>query len=430
MRVRARKQAAEPWTIWSHSWYVHYELIGVDGPDFNKYGGIRIGDSNYWVGKYTVQPENGGVGVFAHEFGHDLGLPDLYATDGGDNGTGFWTLMSSGSWLNEGKDDIGSKPNHMGAWEKFQLGWLNYDVAPAGKTSSFKLGPSMTNTRQAQAVIVVLPKKTVVTEVGKPFAGANYYYSGDGDNFDRYMSKKVTLTPNSNLSAMVRYNTELDYDYAYLVVSTDGGTTWTGVKTNLSTDTNPNGSNRGSGITGSSKGWVALTADLSAYTGDVLLGFRYQTDANTSGFGFMVDEISVNGGAADGAETDAGWTFKPTTGFHVTTGVENKLFNHYYIAEFRQYRGYDATLQDRPVQLRFHRRHGQLGRALPVSGRPVDQLLGHVTARTTTPRRIPGRASSCRSTRIRSRWHGPTAPSGVTASSPMTRPSASRRRIR
>ncbi len=99
------------------------------GPAFNKLGGVQIGNSDYWVGKYTIQPENGGVGVFTHEFGHDLGLPDLYDTSGGENGTGFWTLMSSGSWMGDGTVDIGSKSSHMGAWEKFQLGWLNYEVA-------------------------------------------------------------------------------------------------------------------------------------------------------------------------------------------------------------------------------------------------------------------------------------------------------------
>ena len=31
-----------------------------------------------WVGDYAIQPENGGLGVFTHEYGHDLGLPDLY----------------------------------------------------------------------------------------------------------------------------------------------------------------------------------------------------------------------------------------------------------------------------------------------------------------------------------------------------------------
>ena len=39
-----------------------------------------IGNTGIWVGDYTMQPENGGLGVFAHEFGHDLGLPDLYDT--------------------------------------------------------------------------------------------------------------------------------------------------------------------------------------------------------------------------------------------------------------------------------------------------------------------------------------------------------------
>ena len=67
-----------PWTIWSHSWYAHYELEGIAGPAFNELGGIQIGNSGFWVGKYTIQPEDGGVGVFTHEYGHDLGLPDLY----------------------------------------------------------------------------------------------------------------------------------------------------------------------------------------------------------------------------------------------------------------------------------------------------------------------------------------------------------------
>lgn len=337
---------APSWAIWSHSWYAYYTLQGIAGPSFNKLGGVQIGDSDYWVGKYTIQPENGGVGVFTHEFGHDLGLPDLYDTSGGENGTGFWTLMSSGSWMGDGTVDIGSKSSHMGAWEKFQLGWLNYEVASAGKKSEHKLGPMEFNTKQAQGLFVILPKKGVVSNIGAPYAGSYYYYSGAGDNLDNFMYKAFNLPAGATLSAKVKYNIELDWDYAYVVCSTDSGATWTSIECSLSTSTNPYNQNKGFGITGASSGWVELTANLPA--GNVLLGFRYWTDANTGGFGFMIDDINITGFPTDGAETDAGWTYKPTTGFHVSNGTETKWYNNYYAAEFRQYRGYDDTLKVGP----------------------------------------------------------------------------------
>jgi immune inhibitor A len=327
--------------IWSHSWYAYYNLIGIVGPDFNKFGGIQIGDSNYWVGKYTIQPENGGVGVFAHEFGHDLGLPDLYDTSIpiqiGDNSTGFWTLMSSGSWLSDSTVDVGSKPSHMGAWEKFQLGWLNYEVAFAGKKSEHKLGPMETNTKQAQGLFVILPQKPVTAHIADPYAGSYFYFSGSANNLRNQMTNAFTLGAGATLAAKVNYGIEEGYDYANVIASTDGGATWQTVSTNLSNSTvEPNG------IDGFSGGWIDLTADLSAYTGNVLLGFRYTSDGGVNFDGFMIDDIQISGYPLDGAETDSGWTF---TGFRVTTGTEEKLYNHYYVVEFRQYRGYDDSLR-------------------------------------------------------------------------------------
>jgi immune inhibitor A len=327
--------------IWSHSWFAWYQLIGVAGPspDF-MIGGVQIGDSSYWLNKYTIQPENGGVGVFAHEYGHDLGLPDLYDYTG-ENGTGFWTVMSSGSWLSQNDYDIGSQPNHFGVWEKFQLGWLNYEVAWAGYKSEHKLGPAEYNTKQAQGLFVVLPPKAVTEEIASPYSGDYFYYSGAGNNLDNWMYRSVTLAPGSSLSAMANVQIEIDWDYAYLVISTDGGATWESVETNLSTTDDPNGQNFGYGITGHTSGWEPLTADLSAYTGEVMIGFRYWTDVAVVEPGFMVDDIQITGMPLDDAESDAGWTFD---GFRLTTGTESAFYSNYYVAEFRQYRGFDAGL--------------------------------------------------------------------------------------
>jgi immune inhibitor A len=345
---------APEWTIWSHRWAVNQSGTYADGtgPADAQYGGIEIGDTGLWIRDYTTEPENGGLGVFTHEFGHDLGLPDFYDTQGGDNGTAFWTLMSSGSWLGHGDGAIGTTPNHMGPWEKFQLGWLDYDVAHTGQTSSHDLGPSYHATKMAQAVIAILPKKSRSYDLGAAAEGSNYFYSGRGDDRTATLTSPAFTVPSGGgqVSTQVKYDIEKDWDYAYTELSTDGGSTWQPIATSASTTTNPNGSNEGFGITGSTSGaWVPMTATLpSGAAGKTAqLRFRMVNDAAVNETGFLVDAINVAGAVTTGAENGAdGWTLD---GFAIADkGVVQRQYSHYYIAENRTYGGYDSTLKTGP----------------------------------------------------------------------------------
>lgn len=87
--------------IWSHRWSI--ASMTVDG--------VKITD-------YTMEPEDGKIGVFSHELTHVFNIPDLYDTDYSSNGVGKWCLMASGSWLNGG-----NTPGHPCAWVKHKLGW-------------------------------------------------------------------------------------------------------------------------------------------------------------------------------------------------------------------------------------------------------------------------------------------------------------------
>ena len=344
--------------IWSHRWYAYYpgSPAGPDGAGPHGFQGVRIGTTNYWIGDYTIEPENGGVGVFSHEFAHDLGLPDEYDTSGNtggaENSTAWWTLMSQGSYGTQ-TDDLGSSPTHMSAWDKFQLGWLNYEVAQAGQKSEHKLGPAEYNTKQAQGVFVLLPDKDVTRNVGPPFAGSNFYYSGAANDLTTEMSRSVTLPAGPvTLSAKVRYNIEVGFDFAYLEVNGNK------VPTSLSNSSvDPNG------IDGhSSNNWVTLTASLSSFANQtVTIGFGYFTDGGVQGAtgafpaGISIDEIAITGLSTDGAESDAGWSYTTNgdTGFHVTTGSEQFSYFNAYLAENRQYTGYDDSLRLGPYNFGF-----------------------------------------------------------------------------
>jgi immune inhibitor A len=328
--------------IWSHRWYANFN--DDEGPEGCKLGGYNLPGTGLWVGDYTIQPENGGVGVFAHEFGHDLGLPDLYDTSGrSENGTGFWTLMSSGSWASDSKNAIGDKPVHMGAWEKLALGWLGTDLAVAtvGQDASFDLGPAEHATRgRYQALRVNLPNYTKVTTVF-PADGTdpNYFYSTKGDDIDTSASKALAgaLTAATPISFRANWDIETDWDYAYLRALVNG--VWQNVETSASRTTNPNGQNFGFGISGSSGGWTTVTATLPA--GTTAYGFRYWTDGAVVNPGFAVDSIAFQG-TVDNATSTAGWTLN---GFvQLSGGQFTQSYFHYYLAESRSYIDNDTSL--------------------------------------------------------------------------------------
>jgi immune inhibitor A len=344
--------------IWAHRWYAFGTDAGATGPDYNKLGGTQVGNTGIWVGDYTMQPENGGLGVFAHEYGHDLGLPDEYDTDGGENSTGFWTLMSSGSWLGRGEDAIGDLPGDMNAWDKLQLGWLNYDTAKAGVKSWHKLGLAEYNTKYRQALVVSLPDKAVTTQIVNPAQGATQWWSGSGNNLKNTLTRTVDLTGRKSATLTLDgwYDIEANYDYLYAEVSTDGGANWTALDGTVDGQAIPRDGSDKPALTGSVDGYKKLAYNLDAYAGQkVQLRFRYQTDGGVALKGFAADEITLTADNSalfsDNAESaDPAWT---ASGFSRIGASFTKDYKQYYIAENRQYVSYDTTLKTGPYNFGF-----------------------------------------------------------------------------
>ncbi|MCP9213178.1 immune inhibitor A domain-containing protein, partial [Streptomyces sp. NEAU-Y11] len=340
--------------LWAHRAYVYKHAVGETGPSQNKAGGTQVGNTGIWVGDYTMQPENGGLGVFAHEYGHDLGLPDEYDTSNkGESSVAFWSLMSSGSWLGTGKDSIGDLPGDMNAWDKLQLGWLNHATAKAGKKSTHTLGVAEYNTKNKQALVVELPAKPVTTEVAKPAEGAKQWWSGMGNDLKNTLTRSVDLTGKSKATLDLQgwWDIEKNYDYLYAEVSTDGGANWKPVDGTADGKAIPRDAGDKPALTGTSGAYKKLSFPLDAYAGKKIdLRFRYQTDGGVAQKGFAADSLTLTADGSpvfsDNAEgDDNGWTSK---GFSRIGSSFTKDYPQYYLAENRQYVSYDKTLKTGP----------------------------------------------------------------------------------
>ncbi|MGW1775105.1 immune inhibitor A domain-containing protein [Streptomyces sp. NPDC002104] len=344
--------------VWAHRWFAYWNQAGSAGPDGNKAGGTPVGDTGIWAGDYLTGGENSGAGLFAHEFGHDLGLPDLYSSDG-DNGVNFWSLMSSASYLGKGRRSTGEFPGDLDPWSKLQLGWLQYTEADAGRTTRATLGVSGYNTEDPQAMLVHLPPSSTTTELVDPYEGAAQWWSGTGDFMDNTLSRTLDLsglaagTP-ACLDARVWYDIEQDFDYLTVEASTDGGTGWTALPGTV--DGTPIGDK---GISGTSAGWTRLSVPLTRFAGTaVQLRLRVISDSNTHGKGVTFDDIRVTAGddgrvlLRDGAEQGAnGWTAVKWSRTEGRTGSERHP--RAYFVENRRYTGYGSLLRTGPYNFGF-----------------------------------------------------------------------------
>lgn len=332
--------------------------------------GHQVPGSTVKVANYIVQPEDSGVGVFAHEFGHDLGLPDLYDNfSGGETDVDFWDLMSSGS---HSGPLFQSMPAHMGAWSKYVLGWTDPKLVRVGDPHrTLALGaaakplPGMHD-----SVRVDLPPETV--RIGTPHSGAGMWYSGrDQEWADTAIVRELAVPASAREARLWMWNDyviEQDWDYGFVEVSADGGTTWTPLAVHdeagnlVSTPPNYPDPNRNlaefrksSGLTGTTGGWRHDRVDLTAYAGRTIqVRLNTMTDAAFTERGWFADDFTL---VVDGATTwsddvesgAAGWrtvlgtsTITRGSGWSITSGSVER--EQYYLMEWRAPVGFDEGL--------------------------------------------------------------------------------------
>ncbi len=343
---------------WSSSNVVGAATAGVTIPEA---GGLRVFN-------YTTQPEDAGIGVIAHEYGHDLGLPDLYdSVSGGDTDVGWWDLMSTGSHSGE---LFQTMPTHMGAWSKYVLGWVDPQVLEYGsRRATVELGQASRPPRGTEdAVRINLPAKRVT--VGRPHSGELAWWSSNDQSWaDVRLTRSIDVPSGTDVRfwSWNEYLIEKLWDYGFIEVSTDAGSSWEQLEVRneagavVSTDEDPNGNlvafgGLENGLTGDSGGYRHDWVNLTPYAGTTIqLRLRYATDAAFEERGWFADDFSIT---ADGTTTWTddvegglnGWTAQAGTftdtsgnGWVQTPGTFD--YEQYYLAEWRNFDGYDNGLR-------------------------------------------------------------------------------------
>jgi len=312
--------------IWSHRWTLKTPTE-IPGTKLKAYD-------------YMIQPENGAPGVFAHEYGHNLGLPDLYntsPTDVYDSPVGVWSIMSSGS--HTGKV-FQTQPVGFDPWCKMVLQelyggkWIRPTVIDSEDMDKqkFKLNEAINMNPYGKVVKIDLPK--VEKEPPTQPKDGNYaYFSDEGDDLNTKMtSRLIDLSAASEvtLSFDNRRQIETGYDALYVNVI----------------DTETNEKKQIKMWDDETEGWQREELDISEFAGKkIKIEFNYVTDGGLALQGFYIDNIVVSADGQMVFEDDAEGELKFELDGFIHFDGKGKLYENYYLIELRSHNGVDEGLK-------------------------------------------------------------------------------------
>jgi hypothetical protein len=212
------------------------------------------------------------------------------------------------------------------ASDGYHLGTLTVDGSPVsspGATYTFS------NVSAPHSIVVTFAKNT--------YAWSGYGVDGPaGTTYVTGMTLSLGALPaNSALTFNAKWDIETGYDYGYVQVSTDGGSTWTniaGTGTSNVAGAADGPGNAGNGIFGLQAAWIPASYDLSAYSGKaVKLRLTYACDSGFFGndynnpnyptSGWFVSNLAVGPTGApvfsdDFSTTNAAWVVTSNTPGH------------------------------------------------------------------------------------------------------------------
>jgi len=143
--------------------------------------GMMLGDVRgflyFMTAEYNEHPADYAIGTYCHEFGHTIGLPDLYDPVGA--GLGFYSLMALGNYLPfNGEGPFGSVPSNLDAWSRQFLGFDPIVTPSAG--GSYSLGPATGGGGSLRAWSDGEPGTEYFLLENRQKTGSDRYLPGDG----------------------------------------------------------------------------------------------------------------------------------------------------------------------------------------------------------------------------------------------------------